>query len=375
MKVILLGSAYPFRGGLAAYNERLIQEFGLQGHDASIITFTLQYPSIFFPGTTQYSSSEQPKDIEIERKLSSVNPISWMQTGKKIAQIKPDVLLIKYWLPFMAPAFGTVARLAKRNKHTKVICIVDNIIPHEPKFYDRIFTKWFVNSCDGFITMSNTVLKDLAIFDRKKMRASNPHPLFDNFGERISRSKAAEVLGLNPNNRYILFFGFIRDYKGLDLAIKAMDKLQKEYDNIHLIIAGESYTDAEKYKEMISHELSNRIHWWNRFISDEEVTNFFSLADLVLQPYKKATQSGITQIAYHFEVPMIVTNVGGLPELVPDGECGIVVPPDELEIAKGINRFYTEELHSGLTEGIRQYKLKFGWDRLVNTIIDLSTKI
>lgn len=375
MKVVLLGTAYPYRGGLASFNERLIREFQLQGHDASIVTFTLQYPGFLFPGSTQYSTSSPPADLTIQRKVNAINPFNWWLVGRRLKQEKPDVLIIKYWLPFMAPCFGVIARLVRKNKLTKVICIADNIIPHEPKFYDNRFTSFFIKSCDGFITMSEQVLKDLAQFDRKKLRASNPHPLFDNFGEPQARSVACDYLRLNHDYKYILFFGFIRDYKGLDLLLQAMQLTEIIGDDVHLIVAGEFYTDKQPYLDMVNEDLKTRVHWFDRFIADEEVKYFFSAADLVVQPYKHATQSGVTQIAYHFEIPMVVTNVGGLPELVPNGECGYVVEPEARAIAHAISNFYRAGGKNHFVSGLQEQKKRFGWDRMVHTIEQLRAKL
>lgn len=374
MKVVLLGTAHPFRGGLAAFNERLINEFLKEGHEADIITFTTQYPSLLFPGSTQFTDAPPPQHLKIKRMLSSVNPLTWWRTGRRLRRERPDILIIKYWLPFMAPAFGTVARMARGNGQTRVICIADNIVPHEPRFYDKAFTRFFVNSCDGFITMSNEVLRDLSDFNRTKLRAGNPHPLFDNFGKRTARQEACATLQLDSSKKYILFFGFIRDYKGLDLLLEAMREVTAQLPEVELIVAGEFYTNAESYLQQAA-PLGAAIHWYDRFISDDEVSTFFSVADLVVQPYKHATQSGVTQIAYHFEVPMVVTNVGGLPELVPDGEAGLVVPPQSDAIAAAIIRFFKEDMQPTLLAGLRAGKARFGWDRMVQTILQLRAKL
>ena len=374
MKVVLLGTAHPFRGGLAAFNERLINEFLKEGHEADIITFTTQYPSLLFPGSTQFTDAPPPQHLKIKRMLSSVNPLTWWRTGRRLRRERPDILIIKYWLPFMAPAFGTVARMARGNGQTRVICVADNIVPHEPRFYDKAFTRFFVNSCDGFITMSNEVLRDLSGFNRTKLRAGNPHPLFDNFGKRTARQEACATLQLDSSKKYILFFGFIRDYKGLDLLLEAMREVTAQLPEVELIVAGEFYTNAESYLQQAA-PLGAAIHWYDRFISDDEVSTFFSVADLVVQPYKHATQSGVTQIAYHFEVPMVVTNVGGLPELVPDGEAGLVVPPQSDAIAAAIIRFFKEDMQPTLLAGLRAGKARFGWDRMVQTILQLRAKL
>lgn len=374
MKIVLLGTAWPYRGGLASFNERLIRAFQQEGHDAEIITFTLQYPGMLFPGKTQYSDSPQPADVKISRKVNSINPLNWIATGKKIRRINPDILIIKYWMPFMAPCFGTIAKAVKKNKHTKVICIADNIIPHERKFYDTAFTKFFIRQMDAFVVMSDSVLKDLAQFNRNTLRASNPHPLFDNFGAAVSKAEACEKLHLDPAKKYFLFFGFVRDYKGLDLLIDAFADIRLQ--NYELIIAGEYYTDEQKYREQIAISgLKNRVHQFNHFIADEDVKYYFCAADLVVQPYKHATQSGVTQIAYHFEIPMLVTNVGGLSEMVPDGKAGYVTEPDVRSIANALVDFSVTDKRNFFIENIKEEKKRFGWDRMVQTITQLYLKL
>ncbi len=374
MKCILLGTAYPYRGGLAAFNERLVREFIATGHDASIITFTLQYPNFLFPGKTQFSDSTPPDNISIQRKVNAINPFNWWSVGKYIQQQKPDVLIIKYWLPFMAPCFATIARIAKKNGVTKVICIADNIIPHEPKFYDNYFTKYFIKQIDGFVVMSNQVLKDLAKFNRNKLRATTPHPLFDNFGTQISKQEACKYLQLDADKKYILFFGFIRDYKGLDILLNAFCNTALS-DEIELIIAGEFYTDKEQYLKLISETTKHKIHLFEKFISDEEVKYFFCAADLVVQPYKHATQSGVTQIAYHFEVPMIVTDVGGLAEMVPDNAVGYVVQPNATEVGNAIQKYFSKNAKEFFIANMQKEKKRFGWDRMVEVIMSVYGKL
>lgn len=375
MTCIILGTAYPYRGGLAAFNERLAREFVTQGHDCSIITFTLQYPKILFPGKTQYRNSLPPADITIQRRVNAMNPVNWWRVGNYIRKQKPDVIIIKYWLPFMAPCFSTIARIAKKNGVTQVICIADNIIPHEPKFYDNTFTSYFIKQMDAFVVMSSTVLKDLASFNRSKLRATAPHPMFNNFGDKVSRQEACTYLHVNPSKKYILFFGFIRDYKGLDILLHAFRDLHLAEDDIDLIIAGEFYTDKQPYLELVTKSMETRVHWFDRFIEDEEVKYFFCAADLVVQPYKHATQSGVTQIAYHFEIPMIVTNVGGLAEMVPNGETGYVVMPDAKAIAAAIRKYFSEENFFAFVKNIQEEKKRFTWDRMVRVIEELYRKL
>lgn len=372
MNIILLGTAYPYRGGLAAYNERLARQFIDRDNNIEILTFTLQYPGFLFPGKTQYIDGPSPKELKITRQVNSVNPLNWLITGRKIRKLKPDILIFKYWLPFMAPCFGMIARVAKSNGHTKVICIFDNVIPHEKRFTDKLLTKYFTNSIDGAIAMSQSVLNDLEYFRDNIPVKLNPHPLFDNFGSVIEKNEAASKLGLVPDNNYLLFFGFIRAYKGLDLLIEAFADNRFRKRKIKLIIAGEFYDDKKPYKRLIEKfNLGNDVIFFDRFINDNEVSLFFSIADIVVQPYKNATQSGVTQIAYNFEKPMIVTDVGGLREIVPDGRCGYVVKPDPKEIANAIADFFDNTRKDFFTEGIREEKEKYSWSRMTSSILEV----
>ncbi len=376
MKITLLGTAYPYRGGLAAYNERLIQQFNTEGHSGNIETFTLQYPNFLFPGKTQYADWEAPKDIAIEESVNSVNPLNWIKVGKKIKKQKPDILIIKYWLPFMAPAFGTIARIAKSNKHTKVISILDNIIPHEHRIGDHMFSKYFVTNVDAFIGMSQSVLDDLNQFTTVKPRAFSPHPLFDNFGKSVSKKEAANYLKLDTNQKYILFFGLIRDYKGLDLLLEAMADDVLKNNDFKLLVAGEFYSDSKPYFDLIKkHQLQDKVIIHQKFIPDPEVKYYFSLADLIVQPYKSATQSGVTQIAYHFEKPMLVTNVGGLSEIIPHGKVGFVVEPNPKEIAQSIREFYNKNLEESFHTHILAEKEKYDWSKMTQTILDLYKQV
>jgi glycosyltransferase involved in cell wall biosynthesis len=372
-KIILLGTAHPFRGGLASYNERLALEFIKEGHEVEIFTFTVQYPNFLFPGKSQFSEEPAPKNLIIKRKVNSVNPFNWIKIGNEIRRLKPDILIFKYWLPFMGPCFGTVARRVKKNKHTKIITVLDNVIPHEHRFGDKMFTKYFLKPIDAFISMSKSVADDLNIFDQKKPRDFNPHPLFDNFGDAIPKNKAKEILGLDPDSRYILFFGIIRDYKGLDLLLEAFEKLPSRKKNVKLLVAGEYYSNEEKYKQLIEDlKLASDIKVVNEFIKDSEVGRYFCAADIVAQPYKNATQSGVTQIGYHFETPMLVTNVGGLPEMIPDGRVGYVVEPNPESISKALEDFFNSDKEILFRENLKVEKQKYLWDKLTAKILDLA---
>lgn len=376
MKIVILGPAYPYRGGIASFNEKVAEELITMGHEVVLYTFTLQYPSILFPGKTQYSTEKKDVNLKVLRTLNSINPISWIKTGLKIKKEKADIVICKYWLPFMSPSLSTSLFFAKKNKKSKVISILDNITPHEKRFGDDFFNQMFINQVDAFISMSKTVEDDLKTFDNVKPKLLSPHPIYDNFGDKTTRDFAIEKLKLDTNKKYILFFGFIRAYKGLDILLKAFAKSKIYENDVRLIIAGEYYEDEEKYKEIISKEgISDYIIHYKDFIKESEVKLFFSLADVVIQPYKTATQSGVTQIGYHFEVPMIVTNVGGLAEIIPDGKVGYVVPPNEEELAKKIIAFFTTANIAEFKRNLIEEKKKYSWKTMIENVFKLNNTL
>jgi glycosyltransferase involved in cell wall biosynthesis len=365
-KIIILGSAHPLRGGLASFKERLCRAFIENGDAARLVTFSLQYPSLLFPGKTQFSDSEKP-DLDIEVSVNSINPFNWVKIGRRIKKEKPDILLFKYWTPFMAPCFGTIARIVKKNRHTKIITIVDNLIPHEKHFYDAFLTKYFVKPVDAFIAMSKSVYDDIEHFNPKKTKKLSPHPLYDNYGEKLNKTEALQRLGLEDNCTYFLFFGFIRSYKGLDLLIEAFADARLREFPVKLIVAGEFYENEKPYLDAIQqYNLSDNVILRTNFIPNEEIKNYFCAADLIVQPYKSATQSGVTQIGYHFEKPMLVTNVGGLAEIIPNGKVGYVVEPVKEEITNALLDFLKNK--PDFSQGIQEEKQKYTWDKLVLAI-------
>jgi D-inositol-3-phosphate glycosyltransferase len=371
-KVVIIGSAYPLRGGLSNFNERLAEEFLIDGWDVKIYTFSLQYPSLFFPGKTQYSSESYNGNVEIKALINSINPFNWIKVGLELKKLNPELLIIKFWIPFMAPCFGTISRIVSRNKHTKIITIIDNIIPHEKRAGDKILAKYFVGGIDGFVTMSRKVLEDVAIFDKKKPRVFSPHPIYDNFGIELEKKVALEQLGLDQSFNYILFFGFIRDYKGLDILLNAMAEPEIRERRIKLLVAGEFYTESKPYFNIIREKgIEDLVIMSNDFITDSEVNKYFSACDLVVQPYKSATQSGVTQIAYHFNKPMVITNVGGLGEFVPDGEVGYVVNPDSLSVSNAIISFYDEGKEEYFVRRIIDVKEKYSWNYFLDNLKSL----
>lgn len=367
MKIVLIGTAYPYRGGLALFNERLMEQFRSEGEDVEIQTFTLQYPSFLFPGKTQYSKSKASHRFNIVRSVNSINPLSWIKVGKKLKREKPDIVLIKYWLPFMAPCFGFISRIIKSNKHTKIIAIADNIIPHEKRFFDNWLTKYFVKCVDCWIAMSKSVLDDINIFDKAVPKKLMPHPLFDNFGQAIEKAEAQKRLNLDSQKINLLFFGLVREYKGLDLLLEALSDERLKQMPLHLTVAGEFYDNYKKYEDLVEQlGLKERVSMQNKFVEDNEVVNYFCSTDLVVLPYKSATQSGVTQIAFHFSKPMLVTCVGGLPEIVADGKSGYVCLPEAKSIADCLIDFCTNR--KDFSESLEEEKQRFAWDKMTAAI-------
>lgn len=369
-RVIIVGSAYPLRGGgIATFNERLAQAYLDRGDEVIIYTFSLQYPSFLFPGTTQYSTDPPPENLDIRVKINSINPLNWFLSAISIARQKPDLVVIRYWIPFMAPCLGTIARLVKRKSQATVVAITDNIIPHEKRPGDWMLTRYFTGSVDRFVAMSRLVLSDLNQFDTIKPRHYHPHPLYDNFGKSVTMPEARSMLGLDQSGAIILFFGFIREYKGLDLLFEALNNEKVRRLGIKLVVAGEFYGNEAYYLGLIDTlGISESVILHTRFIANGDVYKYFCACNLVVQPYKDATQSGVTQIAYHFNKPMITTNVGGLSEMIPDGRVGYVVSPDSEEIAAAIVKYFNDGKSAEFVDNIGQEKKRFTWEGLISTI-------
>lgn len=374
MNIILIGPAHPLRGGLASYNERLARELQNMGHSVVIYTFSLQYPSLLFPGTTQFSTEPAPSGLTIKVCINSINPFNWFKIGNELKRAKPDLIIVRYWLPFMGPALGTILKRVKKNKHTKVVCIADNIIPHEKRPGDVPFTKYFIKPVDAFITMSEKVLTDLQQFTQSKPAQFVPHPLYDNFGNPISKEEARSYLKFPQHEFIFLFFGFIRKYKGLDLLLQAVKQLNTNapQQNFKVLIAGEFYEDRKFYDELMEQlGIEKNLILKTDFIPDSEVKYYLCAADAVVQPYRNATQSGVTPLAYHFEIPMIVTNVGGLPSLVPNQTAGLVCEPTPDSIATAMIEMQ-QKGKSFFVPGLQNEKKKYSWTTLSKAILSLA---
>ena len=377
MHIVLLGTAYPFRGGLATFNERLARQLQAEGHEVEVITFTLQYPSFLFPGKTQYSSEQAPADLHITQQVHSCNPFNWWKVGNKIRRMQPDLLISCYWMAFFAPCYGIIQRIAKRNGKTRCIGLVHNMIPHEPNLLDKLLAPFYVRHTDGFVALSESVVKDIDSLDKQtKPKASYPHPIYDHYGAQMKKNEACQALDLDPEKQYMLFFGLVRAYKGLDLLLDAFGKVKDQLPDLRLIVAGEFYEDEEKYRaQLYFNKLNDRVIIHNDFIADADLCKYFGAADLIVQPYKSATQSGVTQVAFHFEKPMLVTNVGGLGEIVHDHKMGYAVEPNAEAIAEAITDYYTNNRQADYTQYLIQQKENYSWSGLTNAFMNITKQL
>ncbi|MFI3268009.1 MAG: glycosyltransferase [Rikenellaceae bacterium] len=372
-KITFVTVFHPYRGGIASFNERLVMTFKKMKMDVKVINFSLQYPSFLFPGKTQYTSDPAPEGVDVSREVNSINPFTWIKVGRKLKKEAPDIVFMRYWTPYLAPALATIARIARSNKKTKVTALVDNMIAHEPKAWHIPLARYFAKSCDNFVCMSEEVRSDIAKFSKKDVVVT-PHPLYDSYGEIINRDEALNNLKLDSNSKYALFFGLIREYKGLDVLIEAWAQYKKtsKDTNTKLIIAGEYYCDPAPYENMIkSLEVEDSIISMNWFLGNSEVRDLFCGCDMVIQPYKSATQSGVTQIAYNYNTPMIVTNVGGLPEIVKDGYVGYVTDVDSAQVAEKIEVLFDAHRNNEFKENIELEKKRFDWEVMCEKILNL----
>lgn len=371
--ILIVGPAHPLRGGIATFNEQLAHSFQAQGHHVELLSFSLQYPSFIFPGTSQFTDEPAPKNLQISTKLNAINPLNWLMVGNEYRQKKFDLIVFRFWLPLMSPCLGTVARIIRlgQAKSTKILAITDNVIPHEKRIGDKIFTKYFLSACDGFVVMAKALLNDLHLFEPTKPKIYTPHPIYDNYGASIEKSQALQNLALDADFHYVLFFGLIRAYKGLDLLLEAFGDKRLFDKKIKLIIAGEPYEAMEKYEAIIQkYHLQEKVILHTHFIHSKEVANYFCAADLIAQPYKTATQSGVSQIAYHFEKPMLVTDVGGLAETIPHQKVGYVVQPQPSPIADALIDFFENEKEKFFTENIKAERKKFEWKVLTDKLLN-----
>lgn len=368
MRISMLSTFYPFRGGIAQFGAKLHRNLEQNGHEVKSYTFTTQYPSILFPGKTQFVEQGDSADaIETDRVLSSVNPLSFVKTAKKIKSDNPDLFISQYWMTFFAASFGFVHKRLK--KHTKSIAILHNVIPHEKKFYDAAANRYFLKHIDGFVVMSDVVENDLLSLKPNAKYIRIDHPIYDHFGGVIKRSDALDSLGLDQTKKYLLFFGFVRKYKGLDILLESLALLDED---IHVIVAGEVYGNFESYQQIINrYQLADRVHLFTEYISDAEVAKYFCASDVCILPYRSATQSGITAIAHHFEIPLIATNVGGLKSTIRNtGLIAEEVNPNS--IVEQVDLFFNESKATVLKKNIQELKNENSWENFTRRILEFS---
>lgn len=371
MNIVLVSTAYPFRGGIAHYIALLYKHLSAQ-HNVQVVTFSRQYPSFLFPGKTQMEEGGSDAVIPTQQTIDSINPLTWWKTAKLIAAMKPDLLIFKYWLPFFGPCFATIARLVKRWSGARSLFICDNVIPHERRLGDIAFTRYAFKSADYFIVQSTAVEKELIDFYPRAQYAYVPHPVYEIFGDPVSKQDALCALNL-PIGKYLLFFGYIRKYKGLMILLEAMKELASKSD-IRLLVAGEFYDDEHKYRSYITeNKLNDTVHFYSDYIANNQVKHYFCASDLVVLPYSSATQSGIAQIAYQFNKPVIATDVGGLAEVVLHEKTGFIVPPNNPHaLAESILRFYDEKREATFVEAVESEKKKYTWAALIEAIEKLA---
>jgi len=384
MKIIIAGTAFPMRGGIAQYNSLMYKYFS-EADDVMVYSFKRQYPEFLFPGKTQFEQGEPAVKIPDEKNvicIDSINPLNWLSAGKKIAAENPDLLIFKYWIPYFGPCFAVISYIVKKfsKKYTKVLYICDNVIPHEKRSGDKFFTKLAFSQGDYFVVMSKTVEEDLKLFSKGKPYKLIPHPVYNIFGDKVEKSEAKDFIlkeyGIDlQNEKVILFFGYIRKYKGLNYLIDAMPEILKKV-KLKLLVVGEYYGDEEKYREQIrSLGLEDDIKVVSDFVPDLNVKYFFSASDVVVLPYSDATQSGIIQIAYHYDKPVIATDVGGLAEVVRNNETGLIIEPkNPSAIAKAVIDFYEKGLEEKFTINAREEKKKYTWEKFVDSVKELIKK-
>ncbi len=369
-KIVLISPMYPYRGGIAHLSETIAARLISRGHQVHAITFTRQYPEFLFPGRTQYETgTEIERAVKAERLIDSINPLSWWRAIQRIREIEADIVIFRYWMPFFAPVFGTMARRLSRVNITCLV-VVDNALPHERRLGDIALGRYFFKAVQGCVVMSSSVNEDLNRLKVSCSRTIAPHPVYDIFGEATNRTEARARLQLAQNVPVILFFGFVRQYKGLHILLDSLDQIRATIPDICLIVAGEFYEEEASYRSKIeSLGLSEQVRLINEYIPKDEVADYFASANVVVQPYLSATQSGIAQVAYQFDVPVITTDVGGLAEIVIHEESGLIVPPnDPSSLAKAIIRYFAEEMEDDLVKGVRHHKQSLGWNRLLSAI-------
>ncbi|MCX8080982.1 MAG: glycosyltransferase [Bacteroidia bacterium] len=372
--IAILGPGYPLRGGPALLNENFCLELSGKGHKAEIISFSFQYPSFLFPGTSQYDFSREKPSCPIHSLIHTLNPISWFRTARYLRKSKADIVIIRYWLPYFAPALGTIARLVR--KHMRVFAIADNIIPHEKRWGDKILTRYFIGSLHGVICMSGKVEHDLKINFPEKPHIKVYHPLYETYPRPVSMEEARKRLGIPPDKKVILFFGLIRKYKGLHLLLDAARELIHSFPEVLILVAGDFYDDRQNYEPALSMlEKEGHLVLYGRFVPDDEIHYYFCSANVCVQPYLNATNSGVSMVSYFYGLPVIATNVGGLPEIIPHGECGLLCEPNTEDLKKQITYYFEKQLEAPFRKNIETFRKNFSWDTFINKVLQFCDSV
>ena len=365
MRVIIVSPAYPLRGGIAESTELLYQEYIKSGNTCEIISYSLQYPSFLFPGKTQKVNDPRKNHFQISSLINSINPISWYKVSQYILSKKPDYVILRYWNPFFAPCLGFIASKLKRNK-IPAIAWVDNINPHDSFIFQNKLTKYFLNKVNSALVMSSSVKNDLLKLYPNFKVIYSPHPIYNNFGPIVSKQNARRNLNLDLSSKYILFFGFIRKYKGLDLLLDSISDSRFKKKNIKLIVAGEFYDKKSTYIDKIKKlKLESSVILFDSYINNCDVSKFFCASNLVVQPYLSATQSGVSMIAFHFLKPVLVTKKGGLTEYVDHKKNGYVVDCNAKMIADSILDYFENDREEYFSSNLKSKLIEFSWSKLL----------
>ncbi len=377
MRLALLGPAPPFRGGIVTYFAMLARVLAQRGHELLWASFRRQYPRFLFPGTEQEGETAPWLRHANTPRFVPWSPWSWWRTYRDLRAFGPDAVVIKYWIPFFAPGFFGVAWLLRRRTRTRIVYILDNVIPHEKYPLSAFLTRLALRQGHAWIAQSEQVRRDfftvLPAADPGAVVLA-PHPVYD-FGapgrRRPDRAAARAQLGLPAAARLVLFFGFIKPYKGVAHLIEATPRLRERYgEALQVLVVGDIYGERQSYHDLVERlGVRDVLRLVEGFVPDEAVEAYFCAADLVVLPYVSATQSGIVQIAYNYDKPVVTTRVGGLPEVVIEGETGFLVPPaDPAALAGAIIRFFDEEWSGRLAAGVAREKAKYSWERMAQTI-------
>ncbi|MBE0642930.1 MAG: glycosyltransferase [Bacteroidetes bacterium] len=378
MNIVLIGTAYPLRGGIAHY-VGLLWKYLSRSHDVKVVTFSRQYPKLLFPGKSQEESGDAGVPVESVQWIDSINPVNWIRTGFRVRALHADLIVFKFWMPFFAPSYGVIAAISRWGRETRTMFICDNVIPHERRPGDKLLTRFAFRFIDSYVVQSRAVERDLRLWKKDPLLAYLPHPVYEIFGEETTRSEARAKLrrvdaamDLADDARVLLFFGYVRDYKGLDVILDAMPAILTKM-KVTLLVVGEFYNNEQQYRDQVRHlGIDDAVIFHSDYVPNEEVGVYFSAADVMTLPYKSATQSGIIQIAYNFHRPVIATDVGGLGEVIVDGRTGYIVPPEQPSaIADAVISFYEHDQFDAFRAGVIEEKKKYSWEYMAEGIEEL----